>query len=94
MFARKLMVATTASLLSPLVLAHGDMEPGDAKAGEATFEENCANCHYADDYADEADSVLEAMLLAILNGEIRHRGGFSGLTEEDVANLAAYMEQQ
>ena len=67
---------------------------GDAEAGEATFEKSCASCHYADDYADEADSVLEATLLAILNGEIRHRGGFRGLSEQDVANLAAYLEQQ
>ncbi len=89
MFTRNLVTAVALVCLSPLALAEGD-----AKAGEETFEAKCANCHYTDDYADEADSVLEATLLAILSGEIRHRGGFRGLTEEDVANLAAYLEQQ
>ena len=89
MYAKHLTIAISAAFLSPMALADGD-----AEAGKATFEKNCANCHYEDDYEDEADRVLEATLVAILNGEIRHRGGFRGLTEEDVANLAAYLEQQ
>ena len=67
---------------------------GDAAAGKETFEEACESCHFEDDFTDEADSVLDDILMAILNGEIRHRGGFSGLTEKDVANLAAFLAEQ
>ncbi len=94
MYARKLLIAIAFSFFSPLAMAHSGLEEGDAEIGKATFEENCANCHYEDDFADEADSVLEAILLAILNGEIRHRGGFRGLSEKDIANLAAFLEDQ
>ncbi len=67
---------------------------GDIAEGERVFVDVCENCHYKDDFADEADSVLEPILLAILNKEIRHRGGFRGLTEDDVANLAAFLAEQ
>ena len=89
MNARRLIIATSMALVCTPALAEGD-----AEAGKSTFEETCEQCHYADDFDDEAKSVLEAMLLAIMNGEIRHRGGFSGLSEEDLANLAAFLSGQ
>ena len=89
MNSRKLLIGLVAASFSTLTLAQGD-----AKAGKETFEASCASCHYEDDFTDEADSVLEPLLKAILNKEIRHRGGFQDLTEEDVANLAAYLATQ
>ena len=89
MKSKRILVAASFAMIASPALADGDSE-----SGKATFEENCANCHYEDDFVDEADSVLKATLLAILNGEIRHRGGFRGLTEQDVADLAAFLEQQ
>lgn len=85
----KLLAAVSLACICSPAIAHGD-----AEAGEATFEENCANCHFEDDFADEADSVLKAMILAVINGEIEHRGDFSDLSEQDAANLAAFLEQQ
>ncbi len=70
------------------------MAEGDAEAGKTTFADNCSRCHYEDDFAEEADSVLGPLLQAIFNKEIRHRAGFSGLTEEDVMNLTAYLAEQ
>ncbi len=86
---KKLLIGLVAASFSTLTLAQGD-----AKAGKETFEASCSSCHYEDDFNDEADSVLEPLLKAILNKEIRHRSGFQGLTEEDVANLAAYLATQ
>lgn len=85
MNARRLLIATSIALVCTPALAEGD-----AEAGKATFEETCEQCHYADDYAEEAESVIKAMILAIMNGEVRHRASLSVLTEEDAANLAAF----
>lgn len=67
---------------------------GDSAAGKEAFEEACERCHFEDDYADEAESVIKAMILAIMNGETKHRSSLSDLTEEDAANLAAYLAEQ
>ena len=63
---------------------------GDAEAGKEQFEDQCERCHYEDDYAEEPEAVIQAKIQAIVDGETRHRGDFSDLTEEEVANLAAY----
>ncbi len=85
----KLLAALSLALVCTPAFAEGD-----AAAGKETFEEVCESCHFEDDFADEADSVIDDILMAILNGEIRHRGGFKDLTEEDVANLAAFLAEQ
>ena len=80
--------------LSLVFICSSAFAGGDAAAGKETFEEACESCHFEDDFVDEADSVLDDILMAILSGEIRHRGGFSGLTEKDIANLAAFLAEQ
>ncbi len=87
MNARRLLIAASMAAFCAPALADGDKE-----AGEATFEEACARCHYTDDFDEKAKSL--ETLKAILAGEIRHRGGFAGLTEEDLANIAAYLAEQ
>ena len=67
---------------------------GDADAGKATYEDDCANCHYEDDFADEAESDLATMLAAIRSGETRHRPPLKDLTDEEIANLAAFFASQ
>lgn len=66
----------------------------DAAAGKEKFEEACERCHFEDDYAEDAESVIKAMILAIINGETDHRASMADLTEEDAANLAAFMADQ
>ena len=67
---------------------------GDADAGQELFEAECARCHYEDDFVEEADSVVVAMIEAIISGETRHRSSLKGLTDEEVANLAAFFASQ
>lgn len=89
MATNKLLVAASIAIVCVPAFAHGD-----AAAGKANFEEACERCHFADDYADEAESVIEAMILAIMNGETNHRASLSGLTADDAANLAAFFASQ
>ena len=67
---------------------------GDAAAGKETFEANCERCHYSDDYTHEAESVVAAMIKAIRSGETRHRPALADLTDEEIANLAAFLANQ
>lgn len=67
---------------------------GDTTAGQAKFEEVCEQCHFEDDFDDEAKSVIEAMILAIINGEAKHRPSLKEITAEDAANLAAFFSAQ
>lgn len=64
---------------------------GDVDAGKAAFESNgCADCHYEDDFAGVAKADIKGMLKAVAAGEVEHDADLSGLSDEDVANLAAY----
>lgn len=63
---------------------------GDAEAGKATFEEICADCHYEDDFAGESEEDIMGMINGVASGEVEHKGDLSGLSKEDLANVAAY----
>ncbi len=67
---------------------------GDADAGKEQFESTCERCHYSDDFAHEAKSVIVAMIKAIRSGETRHRPAMPDLTDEEIANLAAFLADQ
>lgn len=83
-----LFVVTLAFVCTPALAG------GDKAAGQEKFEDACERCHFEDDYADEAESVIKAMILAIISGETDHRASLSGFTEEDAANLAAFFADQ
>jgi len=63
-------------------------------AAQAKFEDACEQCHYSDDFVEDAESVIEAMILAIMSGETKHRGDFSDLSNIDASNLAAFLAEQ
>ncbi len=85
------LIASVILTIGTPVIAIAD---GDAEAGQVKFEEACARCHYEDDYAEEPESVIEATIQAIVDGEIKHRGNFADLTDDDIANLAAFLASQ
>lgn len=85
----KLLAVTSIALVCAPAFADGD-----ADAGKELFEEECARCHYEDDFIEEAESVVVAMIKAIISGETRHRSSLKGFTDEEVANLAAFFESQ
>lgn len=86
---RKLLAVASIALVCSPAFAGGDTD-----AGKQTFEADCERCHYADDYAHEAESVVKAMIKAIRSGETRHRPPLRDLTDEEIANLAAFLANQ
>ena len=85
----KLLLAASIALVGSPAIADDDVA-----AGQAKFEDACEQCHYSDDFIEDAESVIEAMILAIISGETKHRGDFSELTKEEAANLAAFLAEQ
>ena len=63
---------------------------GHIEAGKAVFEENCADCHYEDDFAGESKDDIMALINGVVGGEVEHKADLSGLSEEDLSNVAAY----
>ncbi len=65
---------------------------GDAAAGKEVFSNVCEDCHYEDDFAGTSEDEMLKMIKAVVSGETEHDedADFSGLTDEDFANVAAY----
>jgi mono/diheme cytochrome c family protein len=63
---------------------------GDAEAGKAVFEANCAECHYEDDFAGQSTEEIVTMINSVRGGGTEHKGDASGLSDEDVVNIATY----
>jgi mono/diheme cytochrome c family protein len=63
---------------------------GDVEAGKAVFEANCADCHDADDFAGESADDIVAMIKSVTGGQVEHKGDASSLSDEDIANIAAF----
>ena len=85
---KKFWIATAAALLMSGGAAWAG---GDVDAGKAAFEsKGCADCHYEDDFAGVAKADIKGMLKGVMAGEVEHDADLSGLSGEDVANLAAY----
>lgn len=62
------------------------------KSGKAAFETRCAECHYEDDFAGESKESILGMIKGVASGEVEHEGdkALHGLSEQDLANLAAF----
>ncbi len=63
---------------------------GDVDAGKSAFEASCADCHYEDDFAGETEADIAGLIKGVMAGEVEHKSDLSGLSDTDVANLAAY----
>jgi len=81
---RKIWIAMAAPLMLFGTAAYAG---GDAAAGEAVYnDQGCADCHYEDDFAGVPADEIKTMLKEATD----HDPDLSGLSDEDVANLAAY----
>ncbi len=85
---KSLAITSIALICSPA------LADGHADAGKETFEADCERCHFSDDYAHEAESVIVAMIKAIRSGETRHRPALKDLTDDEIASLAAFLANQ
>jgi mono/diheme cytochrome c family protein len=66
---------------------------GDADAGQAVFADNCEECHFEDDFSGTSEEDIMASIKAVLSGETDHEDADLnelGLSEADLANVAAY----
>jgi len=63
---------------------------GDAEAGKAVYEANCAECHYEDDFAGSSTEEIVTMITSVRSGGTEHKGDTSGLSDEDIVNIATY----
>lgn len=97
---RNLMVLIVSVLIAPVASAGGDVEAGRAKST------TCAACHGElgqsttpeyPDLAGQHQSYLEHALKAYRSGARKNpimAGFVSGLTDQDIADLAAYYAAQ
>lgn len=67
-------------------LADGHMEGGKAKFAEA-----CEECHYSDDFAGTPKDEIRDMIKAVVAGEVEHDEDLSGLTDEEIDALSAFL---
>lgn len=71
---------------------------GDATAGEAVFSDNCAVCHAADGSGGTGpnlanESVGESAVNTVLNGKESMPSFGDSLSDQDVADLFAWLDQ-
>jgi cytochrome c553 len=74
----------------PLIFFGAAAQAGDAAAGDAVYQANCADCHFEDDFAGTAEDEIKGKIVAIKGGAEHKGGALEGLSDDDVANLAAY----
>ena len=84
-----------ASITALMCISTGVFAQGDAAKGEAAAAA-CGSCHTADKLTlagKDAAALTEAMTM-IRGGDKAHPPVLNDLTEEDIANLAAYFAAQ
>ncbi len=68
---------------------------GDAAAGKTVFDAKCAECHYADDFAGESESVIAGLVAEARSGAFEHEDpSVTEISDADVANIVAYWASQ
>lgn len=71
-------------LVFPGLSAAGDADTGKVKA------KPCMECHYADDFAGESVEAIQALIQGTSAEGSEHPGESKGLSEEDLADIAAF----
>jgi mono/diheme cytochrome c family protein len=79
----------TVALTLPLAFwSLGASAGGDAAAGQALFDADCGECHYADDFEGESEADI---LAAIKGAKDEHKGDhLKKLDATQMANVAAF----
>jgi mono/diheme cytochrome c family protein len=65
-------------------------QAGDVDAGKAKVAQQCAECHRPADWDGETTAQLQSLLRDIAAGRLTHRKRPLQLTEQDIADIAAY----
>lgn len=86
---RKLGLITLGALFltgSAIADGHGD--------GEAVYQDQCANCHFEDDFSGESADAIAGMIKGIKAGDTKHNPKLTDLSDEDIMKLAEYFASQ
>ena len=68
---------------------------GDVAAGKATFEAQCAECHFADDFAGDSADEIAGYMAEVQSGAIEHESDApKKMTAADAANITAFWASQ
>lgn len=86
-------ILVAAFLFSSASIQAGAQEVGDAAAGQAFFEAECAECHRVARLTGESASKFVATTEAIAAGKARHRPRIK-LTPDAAADVKAFLQQK
>jgi mono/diheme cytochrome c family protein len=92
---RRVMKRLTAALaLAPLMVWCGAATAGDPAAGEAIYDEQCAECHEPDDFSGESAADISVWIVSEKN-QTKHKGkaDLGALSPDDVENVAVFFSQ-
>lgn len=68
----------------------GGAVAGDTAAGKAIYDDDCAECHDADEFEGESVEDIKGWIEDIVAGKVEHRGTAKDLTPEQVDAIAAF----
>ena len=68
----------------------GSAVAADPAAGEAAWNDGCADCHEASEFAGKPAADLTTTLKGLADGSIKHKPKVK-LSEEEVASIVAFL---
>ena len=83
---------STVSILIALMSTvwQGSAVAGDAAAGKSKAEA-CLECHFADDFKGEPAEDIAELIKVNASADSEHPADISGLSADDIADIAAFL---
>lgn len=72
----------------------GSAVADDHGGGEALYQDQCANCHFEDDFSGESVEAIVDMMESIRSGDTKHNPKLPDISDEDIMKLAKYFASQ
>lgn len=63
---------------------------GDDSPGASLHEEQCASCHFEDDFSGESADAIAAMIKSIRAGDTKHNPKLPDISDDDIKLLAEF----
>ncbi|MGB5543441.1 MAG: hypothetical protein WBO15_08580 [Gammaproteobacteria bacterium] len=81
--------------VAPLVFWCSSAGAGDPAAGEAIYNDQCAECHETDDFSGESAADISVWIVAEKN-VTKHKGkaDLGSLSQADIENVSVFFAQQ
>lgn len=62
----------------------------EVTGGRTIFENTCSECHYEDDFAGRSQAEILTEITQLATGERKHKIDLSKLSENEMADIAAF----